>query len=82
MMVDFTCGAGEDGNSIAALALVVAMIDLLNSSGKLSDGEVADICRNAQALLPESGAAADEARKALSGITLSHTPASEPGCGP
>lgn len=82
MMIDFACGTGEDGNSVAALALVVAMIDLLNSSGKLSDGEVADICRNAQALVPDSGAVADEARKVLFRLTLSHTPASEPGCGP
>lgn len=47
MMIDFSCAGSPKGNSIAALALVVAMIDLLNSSVKLSDDEVADICRNA-----------------------------------
>jgi hypothetical protein len=73
MMIDFGCDASARGNSIAALALVVAMIDLLNSAGTLSDDEVNDICRNAQALLPEAGGDADEARKALSGIATSRT---------
>jgi hypothetical protein len=75
MMIDFSCGASARGNSIAALALMVAMIDLLNSAGTLSDDEVIDICRNAQALLPEAGGDADEARKALSGITMARTAA-------
>jgi hypothetical protein len=73
MMIDFSCGASQAGNSMAALALVVAMIDLLNSAGKLSDDEVADICRNARALLPDADTVADDARKALSGIALSRT---------
>ena len=73
MIADLTCGTSESGNAMAAMALVVAMIDLLNSAGKLSDDEVGDICRNAQALLPDAGAAADEARKALSGISLLRT---------
>jgi hypothetical protein len=46
---------------------------LLNSSGKLSDDEVTDICRNAQALLPDAGVDADDARTALAGITLTRT---------
>jgi hypothetical protein len=49
------------------------MIDLLNSSGMLSDDEVMDICRNAQALLPDTGVGTDEARTALAGITLTRT---------
>jgi hypothetical protein len=73
MIVDLTCGTSEKGNAMAALALVVAVIDLLNSSGKLSDDEVSDICRNAQALLPDAGGAAADARKVLSGISLSRT---------
>lgn len=73
MIADLTCGATESGKAMAAMALVVAMIDLLNSSGKLSDDEVGDICRNAQALLPDSGATADDARRALAGISLART---------
>jgi hypothetical protein len=72
MMVDFICGASGTG-TLPALALVVAMVDLLNSAGKLTDDEVGDICRNAQSLLPEAGADAEGARKALAGITLSRT---------
>jgi hypothetical protein len=49
------------------------MIDLLNSSGRLSHDEVSDICCNAKALLPDAGAGADGARKVLSGISLSRT---------
>jgi hypothetical protein len=59
MIIDLSCATGPKGNSLAALALLVAMIDLLNSSGKLSDDEVTAICRNAQALLPDPGADAD-----------------------
>jgi hypothetical protein len=77
MIADLSCGASESGRAMAAMALVVAMIDLLNSAGKLSDDEVSDICRNAQALLPDAGAAADDARKALSGISLVHTVTSD-----
>jgi exoribonuclease II len=73
MIADLTCIVNEKANGMAALALVVAMIDLLNSSGKLSDDEVSDICRNAQALLPEADTAADDARKVLSGISLTRS---------
>jgi hypothetical protein len=73
MIADLTCDASEKGNAMAAMALVVAMIDLLNSAGRLSDDEVSDICRNAQALLPDTGGAAADARKVLSGISLSGT---------
>lgn len=73
MIADLTCGASKNGQAMAAMALVVAMIDLLNSAGKLSDDEVSDICRNAQALLPDAGVAAVDARKALSGISLVRT---------
>jgi hypothetical protein len=71
MIADLTCGISEKGNAMAAMALVVAMIDLLNSSGKISDDEVSDICRNAQALFPEVGGAAADARKVVSSIRLS-----------
>jgi hypothetical protein len=72
VIADLTCGSGK-GNAMAALALVVAMIDMLNSSGKLSDDEVTDICRSSQALLSEAGAEADDVRKALSGIALARS---------
>jgi hypothetical protein len=73
MIADLSCAADEHGSAMAALALLVAMIDLLNSSSKLSDDEVSYICRNAQALLPDAGAGADGARKVLSGINLART---------
>jgi hypothetical protein len=73
MIADLSRAAEERGSAMAALALVVAIVDLLNSSGRLSDDEVSDICRNAQALLPDAGAGADGAREIFSGVSLSRT---------
>jgi hypothetical protein len=74
MIADLSCGEKEGSAGMAAMALLVAMIDLLNSDDMLNDDEVVDICRNAHALLPETGAAADGARQILSSMRLHRRP--------
>jgi hypothetical protein len=63
MTADPSCAAEKHGSALA-------VIDLPNSSGGLSDDEVSDICRNALALPADAGAGA---RKVLSGINPSRT---------
>lgn len=71
MKIDFSTGAGADGNAAAALALAAAIIKTLITSGRLSENEAAAIIAHAKSLPPPPhlGPGAS-ARMALTAIHL------------
>ena len=63
MIVDYDILKSPGSQALTAVTLAVAVIDLLQSSDKVAREVVEDALRNAQALLPQSGEAAAEARQ-------------------
>jgi len=69
MKVDVTA-ATAFGNGAAAIAIVVALLDVLQSSKKLSPQEVDRILSSATALLPSGVTVGQESLKAMKSIVV------------
>ena len=69
MKVDVTA-ATAFGNGAAAIALIVALLDALQSSGKLTVQDVDQILGRASALLPAEPTVGREALKTIKTIVV------------